>query len=195
MANIVVDDMYDRKNEGNGTGFINLRTQLTSTWFPPFYKIVAEDPLDLNINEGYEALSPYEITITVGEKTRTINRIVNFLSPFVHVVNLDSDNVLNVTENFGFVRIIPDPKFGDIVKISINGNELKEDCSDGCTTTIPTNQDLQIDAWNLWGGHASNHLRKISRNAYKKNQLANDLHCNSRCRHRLYGLEVRRTNP
>lgn len=161
ISNIVVDDMYDRKNEGNATGFINLRTQLTSTWFPPFYKIVAENPLDLNLNEGYTALSPFEITMTVGEKTRTVNKIVNFLSPFVHIANLDSDNILNVTESFGFVRIIPDPKFGDIIKITINGNELKENCSDGCTTTIMANQNLQIEAWNLWGGHASNHLEKF----------------------------------
>lgn len=163
IANIVVDDMYDRENEGNATGFLNLHTKITSTWFPQFYKIISEDPLDLNINEGYESLSPYEITITVGEKTRTINRIVNFLSPFIHVANLDSDNVLNVTESFGVVRIIPDPKFGDIVKITINENELKEDCSDGCTTTLIMNQSLQIDAWNLWGGHASAHLEKFSR--------------------------------
>lgn len=158
IANIVVGDMYDRKNEGNGTGILSLRTQITSTWFPPFYKILADDPLDLHINEGFAALSPFEITITVGEKTRTINRLVNFLSPFVHAVNLDSDNVLDVTESLGLVRIMPDSKFGDIVKITVNGNELKQDCTNGCTTAVYANQDLQIDAWNIWGGHASRRL-------------------------------------
>jgi hypothetical protein len=158
IANIVVGDMYDRKNEGNGTGILNLRTQITSTWFPPFYKILVDDPLDLHINEGFAALSPFEITITVGEKTRTMHDLVNFLSPFVHAVNLDSDNVLNVTESLGFVRIIPDSKFGDIVKITVNGNELKQDCTNGCTTSVYANQDLQIDAWNIWGGHASRRL-------------------------------------
>jgi len=161
IANIVVDDMYDRKNEGNGTGMLHLRTLLTSTWFPPFYKILVDDPLDLHINEGYAALSPFEITMAVGEKTRTVNGLVNFLSPFVHTVNLDSDNVLNVTESFGFVRIIPDSKFGDIVKITVNGNELKQDCTNGCTTTIFANQNLQIEAWNIWGGHASTNVEKF----------------------------------
>ncbi len=161
IANIVVDDMYDRKNEGNGTGLLHLRTLLTSTWFPPFYKILVDDPLDLHINEGYAALSPFEITIAVGEKTRTVNGLVNFLSPFVHTVNLDSDNVLNVTESFGFVRITPNSKFGDIVKITVNGNELKQDCTNGCTTTIFANQNLQIEAWNIWGGRASNQLEKF----------------------------------
>ncbi|HSA97536.1 MAG TPA: hypothetical protein VLF17_00455, partial [Candidatus Nitrosotenuis sp.] len=152
IANIVLDDMYGRKNEGNGTGLVNVKTRLTSTWFPQFYKIITNDTLDLDINEGYAALSPFEITMTFGEKTRTTSRIVNFLSPFVHVANLDSDNALNATATFGFVRITPDPKFGDIVRITVNGNELKEDCSDGCTTTA--DDDLQIEAWNLWGGHA-----------------------------------------
>lgn len=161
IANIVVDDMYDKKNEGNATGFLNLHIKLTSTWFPQFYKIISENPLDLNINEGYAALSPYKITMTIGEKTRTINRIVNFLSPFVHIANLDSNNVLNVIESFGIIRIIPDPKFGDIIKITINGNELKEDCSAGCTITAVANKTLQIEAWNIWGGHASNRLEKL----------------------------------
>ncbi|QLH08610.1 hypothetical protein DSQ19_03145 [Candidatus Nitrosotenuis sp. DW1] len=161
IANIVVDDMYGRKNEGNGTGLLNLRTLLTSVWFPPFYRMLVDDTLDLHLNEIYAALSPFEITMSVGEKTRTINRLVNFLFPFVHIVNLDSDNVLNVTESLGFVRIIPDPKFGDIVKITVNGNELKQDCTDGCTTTIFANQNLQIEAWNVWGGRASNQLEKL----------------------------------
>ncbi|MBI5146741.1 MAG: hypothetical protein HZA84_05925 [Thaumarchaeota archaeon] len=161
IANIVVDDMYDRKNEGNGTGLLNLRTLLTSTWFPPFYKILADDPLDLHINEGYAALSPFEITLAVGGKIRTVNGLVNFLSPFVHTVNLDSDNVLNVTESFGFVRITPNSKFGDIVRITVNGNELKQDCTNGCTTTIFANHRLHIEAWNIWGGHASNQLEKF----------------------------------
>ncbi len=160
LANIIVDDMYGKENEANGTGYINLKTQLTSIWFAPFYSIIVNDTLDLPISEGYKALSPYHITITVGEKMRTINRVVNFLSPFVHVVNLDLDNLLNVTEGFGFVRINPDEKFGEITKVMINGKELDADCTDGCTSTIYSNQDLNVEAWNVWGGRAFAHLEK-----------------------------------
>lgn len=160
LANIIVDDMYGKDNESNGTGYINLKTQLTSTWFAPFYSIIVNDTLDLPISEGYKALSPYHITITVGEKTRTVNRVVNFLSPFVHVANLDSDNLLNVTEGFGFVRINPDEKFGEIAKVLINGKELNVDCTDGCTTTIYSTEDLNVEVWNVWGGRAFAHLEK-----------------------------------
>jgi hypothetical protein len=124
FADNVVDDMYGKENLANGTAYVNMKTQLTSTWFAPFYSVLVNDTLDLPISEGYKALSPYEITITVGQKTRTIHRMVNFLSPFVHVVNLDSDNLLNVTQNFGFVKITPDEKFGEISKVMINGKEL-----------------------------------------------------------------------
>jgi hypothetical protein len=160
FADIVVDDMYGRENIANGTGYVNMKTQLTSTWFAPFYTILVNDTFELPIVEGYKALSPYEITITVGKQTRKIQRVVNFLSPFVHVVNLDSDNLLNVTESFGFVQINPDKKFGEIIKVRINGKELGADCTSGCTTTIYPNEDLDIEAWNVWGGRVSYHLPK-----------------------------------
>jgi hypothetical protein len=167
VANIVLDDMYDRKNEANGTGMVNVKTQLTSTWFPQVYRIITNDTLDLDINEGYAALSPFEITMTVGEKTRIVSRILSFLSPLVHVANLDYDNVLNATNTLGFVRIAPDPKFGDIVRVTVNGDELREDCTDGCTTTIE-DEDLQIEAWNIWGGRASSHLERIQTSTQKE---------------------------
>lgn len=160
FADIVVSDMYDRTNWGNNTGYLNLRIHLTSTWFPSFYSILAGNTLDLPLHQGYKTLSPYEITMIVGEKSRTMSRIVSFLSPFVHVVNLDQDNLLNVTESSGFVRINPDEKFGNIVKVDINGITLKEDCTNGCTTTIHENQDLEIEAWNIWDGRATAYIKK-----------------------------------
>ncbi|HEX9845864.1 MAG TPA: hypothetical protein VGA92_05305, partial [Candidatus Nitrosotenuis sp.] len=67
---------------------------------------------------------------------------------------------LNVTEDFGFVRINPDEKFGEITKVMINGKELDADCTTGCTSTIYSNQDLNVEVWNVWGGRAFSHLEK-----------------------------------
>jgi hypothetical protein len=108
----------------------------------------------LELNVAYGTPSPYEITITVGDKKRTIHRIVNFLSPFTHVVNLDTNNHLNVTTDLGLVRIYSDEQFGEIIRVSVNGNDLNKDCHGGCTITNP-GQELKIEAWNLWGGRAS----------------------------------------
>ncbi|MGQ0771731.1 MAG: hypothetical protein ACT4NT_03040 [Nitrososphaerota archaeon] len=161
FADIVVDDMHDRTNEQNGTGYVNLKSKLTSTWFPEFYGLLASDVLDLELNTGYGAPSPYEITITVGEKTRTIKRIVNFLSPFTHTVNIDADNRLNATSELGIVKILPDEKFGEIIRITINGINYTKDCTNGCTTTILPNHDMKVESWNLWGGHASTLIEAI----------------------------------
>ena len=161
FAYIVVDDMHDRTNEQNGTGYVNLKSKLTSTWFPEFYSLLASDVLDLELNTGYGAPSPYEITITVGEKTRTIKRIVNFLSPFTHTVNIDTGNHLNATTELGIVKIHPDEKFGEIVRITINGINYTKDCTNGCSTIIPQSQDMTVESWNLWGGHASTLIEAI----------------------------------
>ncbi len=153
FAEIVVNDMYDKTNQQNGTGYATLKSKLTSTWFPGPYLAFAPDVMNLELSVGYGAPSPYEITMTAGEKTRTIKRIVNFLSPFTHIVNLDADNSLNVTNEHGLLRIHPDEKFGDIVRVSVNGNDLGKGCMGGCTITAAA-EDLKIEAWNLWGGHA-----------------------------------------
>lgn len=159
FSNIVVDDMYDMTNKANGTGFLDMKTKLTSLWFPEFYSVLSANPLDLPISDGYKALSPYKITITAGQESRTIHRVVSFLSPFTHVINLDPDNTLNITRHSGFVRINPDETFGEIVKVSINGKILEADCTNGCTT-ISTNQDLHIESWNIWGGRAFAYVEK-----------------------------------
>lgn len=159
LANIIVYDMYGKANEANGSGYLNMKTHLTSIWFPSFYSILASDPISLPIHEGYRALSPYEITITVGDKSRTLNRVVSFLSPFIHVVNLDLDNQLDLTHSNGLVRVSPDEKFGEIEKLIVNGVILEENCTNGCTVTN-VEEDLEIEAWNIWGGRAVGYIKK-----------------------------------
>ncbi len=153
FAEIVVNDMYGKTNQQNGTGYVTLKSNNTSTWFPEFYQMLVPDVMGLELNAGYGMPSPYEITITVGEKTRMIKRIVNFLSPFTHIANLDADNTINVTVVPGLVRLYPDKKFGEIVRVTVNGNDLNKDCSGGCTV-VNQSHELKIEAWNLWGGHA-----------------------------------------
>lgn len=156
IAGIAVGDMYGMSNVADGTGYINMKSRMISTWFAPFYHVLVNDILDLPLDEGYKAISPYEITITVGNTTKTLHRMVNFMSPFVHVVNLDSDNKLNVTEDAGIILINADERFGQISRVLVNGEELQKDCTNGCTTT--SNSELDIVAFNEWGGRAAAHL-------------------------------------
>lgn len=158
FADIVVSDMYEKQNQKNGTGYLNLKSNLTSTWFAEFYRILGPDMMKLDINTGYGAPSPYQIEITAGQKSRTIHKILNFISPFTHVVNLDGDNRLNFTLNSGYLKINPDEKFGEIVKISVNGKNLHKDCTNGCTMSVLQEGNLYVEAWNLWGGRAFAHI-------------------------------------
>ncbi len=164
FAEIVVNDMYNKTNQQNGTGYVTLKSKLTSTWFPELYHMLVSDVMGLDLNVGYGVPSPYEISVAVGEKTRTIKRIVAFLSPFTHVVNLDTDNSLNVTDEPGLVRIHPDNKFGEIIRVTVNGNDINKNCSDGCTIVNP-NHELKIEAWNLWAGRATAIIHKPSTNS------------------------------
>lgn len=159
LAHIIVSDMYGKANTASGTGYLNMKAHLTSIWFPSFYSILSDDPLSIPIHQGYRTLSPYDIAITVGDKNRTLSRVVSFLSPFVHIVNLDSDNQLNVTQSNGLVRINPHETFGEIETVSVNGVFLEENCTNGCTTT-DKGDDLEIEAWNIWGGRALGYVKR-----------------------------------
>jgi hypothetical protein len=158
LAHIIVSDMYGKTNTASGKGYLNMKAHLTSIWFPSFYSILSDDLLSMPIHQGYRALSPYDITITVGDKNRTLNRVVSFLSPFVHIVNLDYDNQLNVTQSNGLVKINPRETFGEIETVSVNGVFLEENCTNGCATT-DKGDDLEIEAWNIWGGRALGYVK------------------------------------
>jgi hypothetical protein len=160
FASIAASDMFARENVASGHGYVNLKAALTSIWFPKFYSAIVDEPLKIPLRSGYSAPSPYELTIKVGQNSRTITGIMSFLSPFVHVVNLDPDNRLSVMESTGFARIIPDEKFGTIEKVEINGRVLEENCTEGCTVVIQQDVDTKIVAWNAWGGVASYHTRQ-----------------------------------
>ncbi|MEM3143819.1 MAG: hypothetical protein QXW91_04270, partial [Candidatus Nitrosotenuis sp.] len=160
FASIAVSDMFARENIASGYGYVNLKAALTSIWFPEFYSAIVDDPLKIPPHNGYSAPSPYELTIKVGQSSRTITGVVSFLSPFVHVVNLDSNNRLSVMENPGFARIIPDEKFGTIEKVEINGRVLEENCTEGCTIVIEQGMNTDIIAWNAWGGAASYNIKQ-----------------------------------
>ncbi len=82
FSDITLDDMYEKDvNQKNGTGYVNLKSSLTSTWFPNYtetffsnsnhtfgnnsaFESPYEDELDIPLNFGFGALSPYDIEIT-----------------------------------------------------------------------------------------------------------------------------------
>ncbi|SRR5579875_1108417 len=157
FAGIVLDDMYGKNDFASGTGVVNMRANLTSMVIPNVYKVFAQDPLDLPLNLVYEQPSPYNVTITAGQKQLSfIERGFQFDTNWKYVVNTDQDNVLNGTRYQDLVDIYPDNNFGTYSQILIDGKAQNFTCTSGCTILLPDrNANATIVAYNIWGGKAS----------------------------------------
>lgn len=188
FSDIVLDDMYAKDvNQKDGTGFINLKASLTSTWFPNytgtffansnytqwnsaylsgnnsgFDQSLYKNELDIPLNFGLGALSPYDITITADTKSHTFDaETFQFYSNHLFIVNLDQDNILNVTRNENnknLVTINYDENFGPIEKLLVNGKEYERRCKTGCSMIIPNNGMVTLEAYNIWEGRAVAYL-------------------------------------
>ncbi len=183
FSDIVLDDMYDKDiNQKDGIGYVNLKASLTSTWFPNytgtffansnytqwsfanfgnnsgFDQSLYESELDIPLNFGLGALSPYDITITADTKSRTFDaETFQFYSNHLFVVNLDQDNILNATRNENnknLVTINYDENFGPIEQVLVNGKEFERRCKTGCSIIIPDNEAVTLEAYNIWEGRA-----------------------------------------
>lgn len=179
FSDIVLDDMYLKDvNKKNGTGFVNLKASLTSTWFPNytgafftnynnsgFDKSPYKNELDIPLNFGFGALSPYDITITAGTKSHTFDaETFQFYSNHIFVVNLDQDNVLNATRNVknkNLITINHDENFGPIEQVLINGKDYERRCRTGCSIIVPDNEAITLETYNVWGGRAVASLAPI----------------------------------
>ena len=177
FSDIVLDDMYAKDvNQKDGIGYVNLKTSLTSTWFPNytgmffansgvtfgnnsgFDSSLYENELDIPLNFGLGALSPYDITITADAKSHTFDaETFQFYSNHLFIVNLDQDNILNVTRNENNKNLITihyNENFGAIEQILVNGEEYERRCKTGCSIIIPTSETVTLEAYNVWGGRA-----------------------------------------
>ncbi|MDE1764296.1 MAG: hypothetical protein KGH88_08640 [Thaumarchaeota archaeon] len=157
FAGIVLDDMYGMQDNATGSGVVNMRANLTSMVIPNVYKVFAQDPLDLPLNLVYEQPSPYNVTITAGQKQLSfIERGFEFDTNWRYVINTDQDNILNATRFQGLIDIYPDNNFGPYSQILIDGKAQNFTCNSGCTILLPDrNANATIVAYNIWGGKAS----------------------------------------
>lgn len=172
FSDIILDDMYLKDvNQKSGTGFVNLKASLTSTWFPNYTgtffansnnsgidKNSYKNELDITLNFGFGALSPYDIIITADSKSHTFDaETFQFYSNHIFVVNLDQDNILNATrneKNKNLITINHDENFGPIEQVLVNGKDYERRCKTGCSIIISGNEAVTLEAYNVWGGRA-----------------------------------------
>ncbi|HWP52424.1 MAG TPA: hypothetical protein VNK07_00020, partial [Candidatus Binatia bacterium] len=127
-----------------------------------FDQSLYKNELDIPLNFGLGALSPYDITITADAKSHTFDaETFQFYSNHLFIVNLDQDNTLNVTRNENnknLVTINYDENFGPIEKLLVNGKEYERRCKTGCGMIIPNNGMVTLEAYNIWEGKAVAYL-------------------------------------
>ncbi|MDE1863537.1 MAG: hypothetical protein KGI33_11585 [Thaumarchaeota archaeon] len=160
FAGMVLGDMYGKGDSASGSGVVNMRANLTSMALPSVYSVLARDPLELPLNLVYEQPSPYNVTITAGQKRLSfIERGFEFDTSWKYVVNTDQDNPLNATRYQGLVTIHPDNYFGPYASILVDGRVENTACTGGCTILLPDrNANATVTAFNAWGGRASSTL-------------------------------------
>lgn len=156
IAGMVLGDMYGRTDSASGTGIANMRANLTSMAMPYVYRVFAHDPLDLPLNLVYEQPSPYNVTITAGNRSLSFaERAFEFDTSWRYIVNTDRDNSLNGTAYHGLVTIFPDANFGPYSRILVDGSVLDTPCAQGCTVLLPGRGNFTVEAFNAWGGMAA----------------------------------------
>jgi len=98
----------------------------------------------------------YDVEITANGITNTIPLgIFTFSAPLEYMINQDQGNKLRVQGILGITNILPDKHFGDISKVTVDGEELTSDCSNGCFVVHPKAGLHTIEAVNIWGGTAT----------------------------------------
>jgi len=160
FAGIVLGDMYGRNDSAGGTGLVNMRANLTSMAMPDIYRVFAQNPLDLPLNLVYEQPSPYNITITAGNRSLSfIERAFQFDTSWKYVVNTDQNNRLNSTRYGSLVTVFPDKNFGPYSMVLVDGRIQNVPCTEGCAVIISGTGNSTVRAFNPWGGMASESFR------------------------------------
>ncbi|HJU14154.1 MAG TPA: hypothetical protein VJ792_06815 [Candidatus Nitrosotalea sp.] len=156
FAGIVLGDMYGKNDTIHGMGLANMRANLTSMAIPDVYRAFAQDPLDLPLNIVYEQPSPYNVTISAGNRTISfLERGFEFDTSWKYVINVDRDNPLNASRYNNLVTIFPDKNFGPYAHVFVDSREQNVACGSGCTIFLDGQEgNATVQASNPWGGTA-----------------------------------------
>ena len=108
-------------------------------------------PLDV----GLGALSPVSVNVTAGDMTRTYRYdYADFGTGTEIMLNVARDNSLEVTRRQGSMTITPEPGFGPIARLYIDGAQANVTCGRTCVMGSADNSAAHIAAENAWGGIA-----------------------------------------
>jgi len=87
---------------------------------------------------------------------------VDFDVPHRITVNAAQDNGLEAARQDGTVSVVPQPGFGRITSLYVDGIRAEVPCDMGYVINTPSNRAMDIDAENTWGGRASMYVPELA---------------------------------
>ena len=119
-------------------------------------------PLDV----GLGSLSPLSVNVTAGGITRQFDYpYIDFGTDFRIDLNVADDNVLEIIRRPGSATISPEPGFGHITTLYVDGTKSDAPCGRTCTLVYHDPSGALVTAENAWGGTASGMLPAYAREA------------------------------
>jgi len=122
---------------------------------PAYFENSHNASLAVPLNIGLGSPSPLSVTIHANNVSRQYDyRHVDFGVPHRITVNAAQDNGLEVARQDGSVSVAPQPGFGRITSLYVDGIRAEVPCDTGCVINTPSNRPVDIAAENAWGGRA-----------------------------------------
>jgi len=154
-----ISSLFEQYQNNNSTDFTNLSIEDISE---KYLKESQQARLNIPLHVGMYALSPITLEMTANGITNSIDgKYIDFEESYDYIINVASDNVLNVERERGWGTIRYNENFGDIVSLEINGTKRMISCVSDCTIPIDTLEALEIKAYNMWGGIATADLEEL----------------------------------
>lgn len=161
FADMVVNDLYSKEDEGYGIGYVRMRVNYTSHYIPEYVVEHYGSILDIPLHIALDALTPYIMEVKVGDITKVYYEpTYSFYRDYRIVANLDEFRLVDARFN-EYLELTIDKRFGEIRGMRINGSYYEPspyciDMQEQYICKIKIEDDsAYITVYNDWYGKAS----------------------------------------
>ncbi len=159
FAEMVINDLYSKYNEGYGIGYVRMMVNYTSHYIPEYVVDHYNSILNIPLHIALDALTPYIIEVKVGDITKVYYEpTYSFYRDYRIVVNLDEFRLVKarLTDH---LELIVDKRFGKIRSIYVNGSYYEpwlycRDMQEYICKIKIDNDSAYITLYNDWYGKA-----------------------------------------
>ena len=164
FATGVMNETHHLKNNSTGTGTLSMWLDKTALKFPHGYIPGGENGGILNMTRYSTFNMPADIEVTMVSDSTIIKRPFHFTFENDHyhetfILGADSipfmERITDIRGDSGTIRITVPPNFGEIKRITIDGEDLDTNlvCTPHCEIITRNSGTITIE--NVWGGTAT----------------------------------------